>query len=143
MSLLESLASQKQFLKDLVTKVQWGTGRCPSCDSTKEEGDVKYCELARILEERKYKSRGHKRGRPTSLPEVWGKLANKCGGVGALAEEVGVDVTTIRRWAYCEQRPRKGDMEMLTALMSIHKVPIPVFREPAPSRKAQKSTTEE
>jgi len=41
MSLLESLAAQNQILKGLVAKVQFGAGRCPSCNSMREEGHAK------------------------------------------------------------------------------------------------------
>lgn len=131
MPTLEFLATQNNFLRSLLARFQWVTGRCPSCDSTQKEGHAKHCELARIFEERKFKSPGHKRGRPTTLPGVWGKLANKCGGVGALAEELRVSVTTLRRWAYLEQRPRKGDMDMVLGLLILHKLPIPTFKEPS------------
>jgi hypothetical protein len=37
--------------------------------------------------------------RPTTLPEPWRSLAEKAGGVWALAEKFGVAESTIRRWA--------------------------------------------
>lgn len=39
-------------------------------------------------------------GRPIALPGPLGELAHKLGGVAPLAEEVGVSVRTVRRWAH-------------------------------------------
>lgn len=43
-------------------------------------------------------------GRPTTLPEPWRSLAEKLGGVEALAEVLDCDVRTVRRWA--EELPK-------------------------------------
>jgi len=128
MSLLETLAAQNQFLKGLVTKVQWGTGRCASCDSSRTEGHTKHCELARILEDKPYRSLGHRRGRPTTLPGVWGQMANALGGVAELAEEFGVTPRTLQRWAYGERRPSRNDIALVQAMVAVHGLRMPIFK---------------
>jgi len=128
MSLLETLASQNQFLKGLLTKVQWGAGRCPSCESTREEGHVQYCELARILEDHPYKSQGHRRGRPTTLPGVWGQMARSTGGVAELSEEFQVAPQTLRQWAYCERRPSRNGIALVQVMVGVHGLKLPVFK---------------
>ena len=47
------------------------------------------------------------RGRPSTLPEPWHTLAEKCGGVGELAERLGVAVRSINYWAHGETKPLK------------------------------------
>ena len=37
--------------------------------------------------------------RPTELPEPWRSMAEKLGGVQAIADVLEVDVRTVRRWA--------------------------------------------
>ena len=128
MSLVETLASQNQLLKGLVTKVQWGTGRCASCDSNQAEGHTKHCELARILEDKPYRFLGHPLGRPTTLPGVWGQMANALGGVAKLAEEFGVTPKTLQRWAYCERRPSRNDIAHVQALVTVCGLRMPVLK---------------
>lgn len=41
--------------------------------------------------------------RKSTLPEPWRSLADKLGGVGKLAEAMGVDPRTIGRWAHGER----------------------------------------
>jgi hypothetical protein len=43
-------------------------------------------------------------GRPTTLPKPWRTLAEKLGGVQAVADVMDCDVRTVRRWA--EELPR-------------------------------------
>lgn len=43
--------------------------------------------------------------RPTTLPEPWRSLAERCGGVVALAARLGVDRRTIGKWAHREREP--------------------------------------
>lgn len=128
MSLVESLAAQTTLLKTLVAKIQWGIGRCPSCDSSRADGHTRHCELSRILESRPYKSPGHLRGRPTTLPGVWGQMARAVGGVGKLAEEFGVTPRTLQRWAYQERRPSRNDIAIIEAMVSVYRLRMPVLK---------------
>jgi len=41
----------------------------------------------------------NKMSRPTTLPEPWRSLAEKLGGVQALADRLGITTRTINRWA--------------------------------------------
>ena len=47
------------------------------------------------------------RGRPSTLPEPWHTLAEKAGGVGELAERLGVSVRALRDWAHGKAKPIK------------------------------------
>ena len=46
--------------------------------------------------------------RPTTLPEPWRSLAEKLGGVEALADVLDCDVRTVRRWAETLPRSRRA-----------------------------------
>lgn len=61
-------------------------------------------------------------GRPITLPGSIGELAKKIGGVGPLAEELGVAPRTIRRWATGGVIP-KLPMKMLSQLFKRHAIP--------------------
>lgn len=43
--------------------------------------------------------------RPTTLREPWRSLAERLGGVGALAEALGADRRTVTRWACGDRQP--------------------------------------
>jgi ADP-ribose pyrophosphatase YjhB (NUDIX family) len=60
-------------------------------------------------------------GRPISLPGPIGELAKKVGGVGHLAEELGVAPRTIRRWATGGVIP-KLPLKMLNQLFKRHAI---------------------
>jgi hypothetical protein len=44
---------------------------------------------------------------PTKLPQPWRSLADKLGGVQALADALGTSPRTIRKWAHQERSPGK------------------------------------
>ncbi|WP_306590621.1 NUDIX domain-containing protein [Geothrix sp. 21YS21S-4] len=50
----------------------------------------------------------NKMGRPITLPGPIGALAKKVGGVGALADELGISPRTVRRWATDGVIPKMG-----------------------------------
>jgi hypothetical protein len=46
--------------------------------------------------------------RPTTLPQPWRSLADKLGGVQALADALCCDPVTLRRWANGSQTPNRA-----------------------------------
>ena len=65
--------------------------------------------------------------RPIALPEPWKTLAEKLGGVGALAESLGgVDPTTLRRWAR-GRLPNCSARALILAVFKKHGIVAPVF----------------
>jgi 8-oxo-dGTP pyrophosphatase MutT (NUDIX family) len=62
-----------------------------------------------------------KMGRPITIPGPIGTLAQKVGGVGPLAQELGVSVRTIRRWA-TESVISKMGLKMLNHLYKRHAI---------------------
>lgn len=62
-----------------------------------------------------------KTGRPITLPGPIGALAKKVGGVGALAEELGVTPRTVRRWASGSTIPLLP-LKMLGLLFEKHQI---------------------
>lgn len=54
-------------------------------------------------------------GRPTTLPAPWSLLAEKLGGVQALADVLLCDVRTVRRWANGETQPDRRALEWIHA----------------------------
>ncbi len=63
--------------------------------------------------------------RETTLPEPWKALAAALGGVGKLAEELGVDTWTIGRWARGDFKPRPVIQKAVNALAKRRKVDAP------------------
>lgn len=53
--------------------------------------------------------------RPTSLPEPWRSLADKLGGVQALADVLLCDPRSIHRWACGERKPDRRSAEWIRA----------------------------
>lgn len=63
--------------------------------------------------------------RPSTLPEPWRSLADKLGGVQALAEALHSDSRTVGRWASGERTPRGPARALIDALFQQHKIPPP------------------
>ncbi len=63
--------------------------------------------------------------RPSTLPEPWRSLADKLGGVLALADVLLCDVRTVRRWANGETEPDRRAREWILAAFHQAKVPAP------------------
>jgi hypothetical protein len=129
-TIIEYFAGRKGLMRDLAAKFQWHFGRCPSCDSSEDQGHTKHCELARLLENRTYRSLGNLRGRPTTLPGVWGKLARAEGGVAQLAEALEVSPRTLNQWAYLERRPSWLHIVILREMLRTHGLAEPTFKAP-------------
>ena len=64
--------------------------------------------------------------RPTTLPEPWNLLAEKLGGVQALADLLLCDVRTVRRWANGETQPDRRAREWIYAAFQQAKIEPPV-----------------
>lgn len=62
-----------------------------------------------------------KMGHPITLPGPIGELAKKIGGVGILANEVGVSTRTLSRWAKVGITSKMG-MKLLVQLCNCHQV---------------------
>ena len=60
--------------------------------------------------------------RSTTLPEPWRSLAERLGGVGALAEAFGVERLTVRRWAKGERKLEGPAKKLFEALLREHKI---------------------
>lgn len=63
--------------------------------------------------------------RPTTLPEPWRSLADKLGGVQALADALHSDPRTVGRWAAGERTPRGPARALVDALCKRLHVPAP------------------
>ena len=63
--------------------------------------------------------------RPSTLPEPWNALAEKLGGVRALADVLLCDVRTVRRWANGETQPDRRAREWILAAFHQAKIPAP------------------
>ena len=63
--------------------------------------------------------------RPSTLPEPWRSLADKLGGVQALADVLLCDVRTVRRWANGETKPDRRAWEWIRAAFQWANVPPP------------------
>lgn len=63
--------------------------------------------------------------RPSTLPEPWNTLAEKLGGVQALADVLLCDVRTVRRWANGVTHPDRRAREWIHAMFHQTKVPPP------------------
>jgi hypothetical protein len=61
--------------------------------------------------------------RHTTLPSPWSDLAEKCGGVEALAEQLGVCRNTIGYWGR-GRIPRRHTREYVEAFATKHEVVI-------------------
>jgi hypothetical protein len=70
-------------------------------------------------------------GRPIALPGPLGDLAHKLGGVGPLAEEVGVSARTVRRWAHGDPMLPMA-RKVLTRLFKKHGVNSSCLFDPDP-----------
>jgi 8-oxo-dGTP pyrophosphatase MutT (NUDIX family)/DNA-binding transcriptional regulator YiaG len=72
-----------------------------------------------------------KPGRPITLPGPIGALAKKVGGVSALAQELGVPVRTVRRWANGSLIPKMA-LKVLGQLFEQHAInPVGITMGPA------------
>jgi transcriptional regulator with XRE-family HTH domain len=56
--------------------------------------------------------------RPITLPGMLGGLAQRIGGVQKLADEIGVDPSTIRRWAHGKQNPSRAAKKNIERLQN-------------------------
>ena len=63
--------------------------------------------------------------RPSTLPAPWSLLAEKLGGVQALADAMLCDVRTVRRWANGETSPDRRAREWILAAFRQAKLPEP------------------
>jgi hypothetical protein len=63
--------------------------------------------------------------RPTTLPEPWRSLAAKLGGVGPLADALGVPPRTLRRWAQGERHASRTAQMTIDALFQSHHLEPP------------------
>ena len=57
-------------------------------------------------------------GRPTTLPEPWRSLAARLGSVQALADAIGVETRTIRRYANGEIKMGGAARKLFEALLA-------------------------
>jgi hypothetical protein len=64
--------------------------------------------------------------RPTVLTGAWGALADKYGGVPALAEAIGVSPRTVLRWANGEMLPRGPERLAIAWVAKQKRVESPV-----------------
>lgn len=68
--------------------------------------------------------------RPSTLSSPWKDLAEKLGGVGALAKSLGgVDPTTLRRWAQ-GRMPNRSARVLIVGLFKKHGIQAPEFGSP-------------
>lgn len=67
--------------------------------------------------------------RPTTLPEPWRTLADKLGGVSALADALGTGPRTVNNWATGGRSPRGTARIAITALFRRHRIEPPVFTQ--------------
>lgn len=63
-----------------------------------------------------------KSGRPLIIPGPIGKLALKVGSLKKLAEEIGVDVRTVRYWATEDRKPSGPSKKLLHQIASSHDI---------------------
>jgi uncharacterized membrane-anchored protein len=63
--------------------------------------------------------------RPTTLPEPWRSLAERLGGVQALADALHSAPRTIRQWAHHERTPGRLASAAILALFLAHSIPPP------------------
>ena len=64
--------------------------------------------------------------KPTVLAGDWATLAEAVGGVGALAEALSVNRTTIRRWAIGEVPVSGMAATLIRTVCAVHNVKSPV-----------------
>ena len=64
--------------------------------------------------------------RPTTLPEPWRSLAERLGGVGALAETLGATRRTLDHWARGDRTPGGTARTAIAALFRAHKLEPPI-----------------
>lgn len=64
--------------------------------------------------------------RPSTLPEPWRSMADKLGGVQALADALHSDPRTINRWATGERVPRGPALELIRLEFTKARLPIPL-----------------
>ena len=65
-------------------------------------------------------------GRPVLLPKPWLPLVEAAGGVARLADELGVDTRTIRRWAHGDLPVSKIATIAIKTIAAQHRVKAPV-----------------
>jgi len=70
------------------------------------------------------KNRG---GRPATIAEPWLSLAQKLGGVGAMAAEFKSARRTINQWAQCQRTPNRLTQAFIVALFIKHGIEPPTF----------------
>lgn len=58
--------------------------------------------------------------RPSTLPEPWRTLAEKLGGVQALANALHSSTRTINRWANGQRIPRGPALELIRQVFAAH-----------------------
>ena len=65
--------------------------------------------------------------RPTTLPEPWRSLAEKLGGVQALADALHSDPSAVRRWATGDRTPGGPARALIEALFRQHQIEPPTW----------------
>ena len=65
--------------------------------------------------------------RPTTLPDPWRSLAEKLGGVGALASALGATRRTLDHWARGDRTPGGTAQKAIAALFAAHKLEPPCW----------------
>lgn len=68
--------------------------------------------------------------RPTTLPSPWREAAERAGGVGALAEALGVGRMTLWHWASGTREPRPIASNAVNAWFRRRGLPEPFTPQP-------------
>jgi 8-oxo-dGTP pyrophosphatase MutT (NUDIX family) len=102
----------------------------PASRSTKDDEPLDLNELRRVFGlppstdddgDEETQTSANKPGRPITIPGPLGALAKKVGGIGLLAEELGVSTRTVRRWATGGKIPPLP-LKMIGILFEKHQV---------------------
>lgn len=66
--------------------------------------------------------------RPIELPKPWCDLATQLGGVAPMADRLGVDTSTIQRWARGAHTPNLPTARYVDSVFVEHGLPAPRWR---------------